>query len=86
MGSEMCIRDRCVCVCVCVCVCNSHKSVSKFRQVQGDLPSLHIYTPRARLPASSASSGIRVGGTSNQAEEDLFIRTVISGVSRVVSD
>ena len=20
MGSEMCIRDRCVCVCVCVCV------------------------------------------------------------------
>src|SRR5680860_1915157 len=21
VGSEMCIRDRCVCVCACVCVC-----------------------------------------------------------------
>ena len=25
MGSEMCIRDRCVCVCVNMCECVSHR-------------------------------------------------------------
>ncbi len=30
LGSEMCIRDRCVCVCVCVCVagpCNAWMAI-----------------------------------------------------------